>query len=105
MENCKNCIHNKVCVINAFPELFENTLWKEECCVYFRYNESLSDRLKQEFRSYVSAENNSTSYNSAVINEFADRLCEGRVSNDPVVIAAKCLLKEMTEGNHESQST
>ena len=27
--------------------------------------------------------------------EFAERLCEGRVSNDPVVIAAKCLLKEM----------
>lgn len=34
---------------------------------------------------------------TAVINEFADRLCEGRVSNDPVVIAAKCVLKEMTE--------
>ena len=29
------------------------------------------------------------------IKEFAERLCEGRVSNDPVVIAAKCLLKEM----------
>ena len=27
--------------------------------------------------------------------EFAERLCEGRVSNDPVVIATKCLLKEM----------
>ncbi|MBO5715544.1 MAG: hypothetical protein J6S23_04020 [Clostridia bacterium] len=34
---------------------------------------------------------------TAVIDEFADRLCEGRASNDPVVIAAKCLLKEMTE--------
>ncbi len=31
------------------------------------------------------------------IKAFAERLCEGRVSNDPVVIAAKCLLKEMTE--------
>lgn len=27
--------------------------------------------------------------------EFAERLCEDRVSNDPVVIAAKCLVKEM----------
>lgn len=27
--------------------------------------------------------------------EFAERLCEDRVSNDPVVIAAKCLLKEL----------
>lgn len=75
MENCKNCIHNKVCVINAFPGLFENTLWKEERCVYFRYNESLSDRLKQEFRSYVCAENNSTSSNSAVAN--VTKLSEG----------------------------
>ena len=34
---------------------------------------------------------------SEAIKEFAERLCEGRVSNDPVVIAAKCLLKEMIE--------
>ena len=32
-----------------------------------------------------------------VVNEFAERLCEGRVSNDPVVIAEGCLLKELTE--------
>lgn len=29
------------------------------------------------------------------IKEFAERLCEGRVSNDPVVIAVKAELKEM----------
>ena len=29
------------------------------------------------------------------IKEFAERLCEGRVSNDPVVIAVGCELKEM----------
>ena len=28
---------------------------------------------------------------------FAKRLCDGRVSNDPVVIAAEALLKELTE--------
>lgn len=33
-----------------------------------------------------------------IIREFVERLCEGRVSNDPVVIAARVLLKEMTEG-------
>lgn len=27
--------------------------------------------------------------------EFADKLCEGRVSNDNTVILAKCLLKEL----------
>ena len=32
---------------------------------------------------------------SESVKEFAERLCEDRVSNDPVVIAAKCLLKEM----------
>ena len=31
------------------------------------------------------------------IKEFAERLGEGRLSNDPVVIAAKCLVKEMAE--------
>lgn len=34
------------------------------------------------------------------IREFADRLCDGRVSNDPVVIAVKCTVKEMTEVHH-----
>ena len=33
--------------------------------------------------------------------EFAERLCEDRVSNDPVVIAAKCLLKEMAGENND----
>lgn len=32
---------------------------------------------------------------SEAIKEFAERLCEGRVSNDPVVIAVKVELKEM----------
>ena len=30
------------------------------------------------------------------VKEFAERLCADRVSNDPVVIAATCMLKEMT---------
>lgn len=29
--------------------------------------------------------------------EFAERLCEGRVSNDPIVIAVKVELNELTE--------
>lgn len=32
--------------------------------------------------------------------EFAKRLCDGRVSNDPVVIAVDTLIMEMTEGAH-----
>ena len=36
------------------------------------------------------------------VKEFAERLCEDRVSNDPVVIATKCLLKEFTEGKTDN---
>ena len=36
------------------------------------------------------------------IKEFAERLCEGRVSNDPVVIAVRCLLKDEDGIPHES---
>ena len=36
---------------------------------------------------------------SEAIKEFAERLCEGRVSNDIVVIATQALLKEMTKEN------
>ena len=32
---------------------------------------------------------------SKAIKEFAERVCEGRVANDPVVIAVNCELKEM----------
>ena len=32
------------------------------------------------------------------IKEFAEMVCEGRVSNDPVVISVRCAVKEMTEG-------
>ena len=35
---------------------------------------------------------------SKAIKEFAEMVCEGRVSNDPVVIAVRCAVKEMTEG-------
>ena len=31
------------------------------------------------------------------MKDFAAYLCDGRVSNDPVVIAVKCAVKEMTE--------
>lgn len=36
---------------------------------------------------------------SEAYKEFAERLCKGRVSNDPVVIVANTELREMTEEN------
>jgi hypothetical protein len=32
-----------------------------------------------------------------IVHEFADRVCADRVCNDPVVIAVRCMEKEMTE--------
>lgn len=36
MATCKDCIHEKVCVITAFPEAFENTKWEKEPCDHFK---------------------------------------------------------------------
>ena len=33
---CKDCIHEKVCVIIAFLEAFENTKWEKEPCDHFK---------------------------------------------------------------------
>ena len=33
---CKDCVHEKVCVIIAFPEAFENTKWEKEPCDHFQ---------------------------------------------------------------------
>ena len=52
-------------------------------------NEELAEILSDTIRiRYAEAK-------AEAIKEFAERLCEGRVSNDPVVIAVKVELKEM----------
>lgn len=35
MATCKDCIHERVCVIKAFPDAFENTNWDKEPCDHF----------------------------------------------------------------------
>lgn len=35
MATCKDCIHEKLCVIKAFPDAFENTQWDKEPCDHF----------------------------------------------------------------------
>lgn len=32
---CKDCIHENLCVIKAFPSAFENTHWEKEPCDHF----------------------------------------------------------------------
>lgn len=39
----------------------------------------------------------------AGVKEFAERLCEGRVSNDPVVIVVNVELKEMLSRKDEGK--
>jgi hypothetical protein len=36
MATCKDCIHEKVCVIKAFPDAFENTQWDKAPCDHFK---------------------------------------------------------------------
>lgn len=33
---CKDCIHENVCVMIAFPEAFENTKWGKDPCDHFK---------------------------------------------------------------------
>ena len=35
MATCKECLHVRVCVINAFPEHYENTQWEKTPCDHF----------------------------------------------------------------------
>ena len=32
---CENCVHDKVCVIKAFPGAFENTQWEKDPCDHY----------------------------------------------------------------------
>ena len=36
MARCEECIHERVCVIKAFPDAFENTQWEKEPCDHFK---------------------------------------------------------------------
>ena len=45
MASCKDCIHERVCVIKAFPDAFENTEWSKEPCDHFE-NKSEGEWIK-----------------------------------------------------------
>ena len=53
------------------------------------------ERLKATVDSFTDIGKLYSEIKAEAIKEFAERLCEDRVSNDPVVIAVKCELKEM----------
>ena len=89
--NCNNCPYERYC------DMHENNMVRDTLALINRQKaeiEMLNKTLSEQFDSY---ENIRKKAKSEAIKDFAERLCEGRVSNDPVVIAAKCLLKEMIE--------
>lgn len=49
---CKDCIHENLCVIKAFPSAFENTHWDKEPCDHFkdksRFTEQLCEKTKTQ---------------------------------------------------------
>ena len=57
MASCKDCIHEKLCVIKAFPDAFENTQWGKKPCDHFKpKTEWISveyGRMKEMTRSIV----------------------------------------------------
>lgn len=57
-----------------------------------RLNEKYS-RMKFNLESVLAERADHTE----AVKEFAERLCDGRVANDPVIIAVKAELKEMGE--------
>lgn len=63
-------------------------------------NERLQAENKEQDQAIINALHRMGQIRAEAIKEFAERLCDGRVSNDPVVIAVKCAVKEMTEVRH-----
>lgn len=50
--------------------------------------------------SYEDLQNYIQQEKSEAVKEFAEKLCDGKVSNDKTVIEAKVLLKEMVGENN-----
>lgn len=48
MADCKNCIHEKVCVIKAFPDAFENSQWDIKPCGHFKPTTDFADAIQQK---------------------------------------------------------
>lgn len=46
MNTCDKCIHKKVCVIKAFPDIFENTEWGKKPCDHFEVTEEYGSSLQ-----------------------------------------------------------
>ena len=94
-----------------------NTMMEE---IHKCYKDDLENKILSVIRSYnitvdrdelIKAlqydrkqyENGYRAGRAEAVKEFAERLCEGRVSNDPVVIAVKAELKGMVGEPNETE--
>lgn len=57
----------------------------------------------EQLQNAVATYQNFKELTSVIIEEFADRICEGRVGNDPVRIAVQCALEEFLEDWNEGE--
>lgn len=66
-----------------------------------RYEISCNQKNIERYKGVIKIlEKDVATAKSEAVKEFVERLCEDRVSNNPVVIAAKCLEKEMVGENN-----
>ena len=88
--NDKFCPHCGTSLRNSKEKAKSDITEKYPHCVLSSNGAILTESLKEydKLIADISAE---------AVKEFAERLCEGRVSNDPVVIAVNCELKEMVD--------
>lgn len=70
MARCEDCLHEKVCVIKAFPDAFENTEWVKEPCDHFKTDDvapraewiSVEERLPNNLELVVALDSQGTMF-------------------------------------------
>lgn len=90
-----NLIKNQQAEIKVLKSDYTTTKQDyEHCKSVLEDKQKIVEKLNQKL---INAYKLFEKVKTEAFKEFADRLCEGRVSNDNTVILVKCLLKELTE--------
>ena len=112
MARCEECIHEKVCVIKAFPDAFENTQWDQKPCNHFRYNGEVAkeftcfvgDPHKVEHCPYLDEiEKAKAEVAREIFEEIEKRVRFEAYDLDDLVIDLAELKKKYTEGDRREQ--
>ncbi len=79
MKTCNDCIHEKICVIKAYPDAFENTQWEKEPCDHFK-DKSLVLDLPCKVGATVFS-----------FDDFYKRITEFQITGIEIVVLCKSL--------------